>query len=45
VPVVFDFHKKMLNAIKDKNKQSAARIMKQMLSYGAEQLSGKAQRA
>ena len=38
VPVVFDFHKKMVNAIKDKNKQSAARIMEQMLSHGAEHL-------
>lgn len=45
VPVVFDFHKKMVKAIHDKNETSAARIMKQMLSHGAEQLSGKAQRA
>jgi hypothetical protein len=35
----------MVKAIHDKNQTSAARIMEQMLSHGAEQLSGKAQRA
>ena len=45
MPVVFDFHKKMVNALKDKNEKSAAGIMERMLSHGAEHLSGKAQRA
>jgi fatty acid metabolism transcriptional regulator FadR len=45
VPVVFEFHQKMVKAIKDKNEKSAARIMERMLSHGAEHLSGKAQRA
>jgi len=38
VPIVFDFHKKMVKAIKDKNEKSAARIMERMLSHGAEHL-------
>jgi len=38
VPVVFDFHKKMVKAIKDKNEKSAARIMRRMLDHGAENL-------
>lgn len=38
VPVVFDFHKKMVNAIKDKNEKSTAGIMERMLSHGAEHL-------
>ncbi len=45
VPVVFDFHKKMVKAIKDKNERSAAGIMRRMLAHGAEHLPGKAQRA
>jgi GntR family transcriptional repressor for pyruvate dehydrogenase complex len=39
VPVVFDFHKKMVKALKDKDEKSAARIMERMLSHGAEHLS------
>jgi len=38
VPVVFDFHKKMAKAIKDKNEKSAAGIMRRMLDHGAENL-------
>ena len=38
VPVVFDFHKKMVKAIQDKNETSAARIMERMLNHGAENL-------
>ena len=38
VPVVFDFHKKMVKAIKDKNEKSAAGIMRRMLDHGAENL-------
>jgi DNA-binding FadR family transcriptional regulator len=38
VPVVFDFHKKMVKALKDKNEKSAARIMERMLSHGAKHL-------
>jgi len=38
VPVVFDFHTKMVKAIKDKNEKSATRIMKRMLDHGAENL-------
>ena len=38
VPVVFDFHKKMVKAIKDKNEKSATRIMRRMLDHGAENL-------
>jgi len=36
--VVFDFHKKMVKAIQDKNETSAARIMRRMLDHGAEHL-------
>ena len=45
VPVVFDFHKKMAKAIKDKSEKFAAGIMRRMLAHGAEHLPGKAQRA
>jgi GntR family transcriptional repressor for pyruvate dehydrogenase complex len=38
VPVVFDFHTKMVKAIKDKNEKSATRIMRRMLDHGAENL-------
>ena len=38
VPVVFDFHKKMVKAIEDKNEKSAAGIMEQMLDHGAQTL-------
>ncbi|MGB5746854.1 MAG: FadR/GntR family transcriptional regulator [Desulfobacterales bacterium] len=38
VSVVFDFHKKMVKAIKDKDETSAVRIMEQMLNHGAENL-------
>lgn len=38
VSVVFDFHKKMVKAIKDKNESSAARIMRCMLDHGAKNL-------
>jgi fatty acid metabolism transcriptional regulator FadR len=38
VPVVFDFHKKMVKAIQDKNEKFAARIMERMLNHGAENL-------
>ena len=38
VPVVFDFHRKMVKAIQDKNETSAARIMERMLNHGAENL-------
>jgi fatty acid metabolism transcriptional regulator FadR len=38
VPVVFDFHKKMVKAIQDKDEKSAATIMEQMLNHGAEHL-------
>ena len=38
VPVVFDFHKKLVKAVGDKNATSAARIMKRMLDHGAENL-------
>jgi DNA-binding FadR family transcriptional regulator len=38
VPAVFDLHKKMVNAIKNKNEKLAARIMEQMLNHGAETL-------
>jgi len=36
--IVFDFHKKMVKAIQDKNETSAARIMRRMLDHGAEHL-------
>ena len=45
VPEVFRFHKKMVRAFEDKNEKAAAQIMRRMLTHGAEQLSGKAQRA
>jgi fatty acid metabolism transcriptional regulator FadR len=38
VSVVFDFHKKIVKAITDKNETSAARIMRRMLDHGAEHL-------
>jgi fatty acid metabolism transcriptional regulator FadR len=38
VPVVFDFHTKMVKAIKDKNEKSATRIMRRLLDHGAENL-------
>lgn len=38
VPVVFDFHKKLVKAVEDKNEKSAARIMKRMLDHGAQTL-------
>ena len=38
VPVVFDFHKKLVNAVEDKNEKSAASIMKRMLDHGAQTL-------
>jgi len=45
VPVVFDFHKRMVKALEDKDEKAAAQIMRRMLVHGAEHLSGKAQRA
>jgi len=38
VPHVFDFHTKMVKAIKDKNEKSATRIMRRMLDHGARRL-------
>jgi DNA-binding FadR family transcriptional regulator len=38
VPVVFDFHKKLVKAVEDKDEKSAARIMERMLNHGAETL-------
>lgn len=38
VPVVFDFHKKMVKAVEDKDEKAAARIMERMLNHGAENL-------
>ncbi len=44
VPAVFDFHKKLVKAIQDKNEKSAARIMRRMLDHGAERLQNSTQR-
>ena len=38
VPIVFDFHKQLVKAVKNKNDKSAARIMRRMLDHGAEKL-------
>ena len=38
VPVVFDFHKKLVKAVEDKDEKSAARLMRRMLEHGAENL-------
>ena len=38
VPAVFDLHKKMVDAINNKNDKLAAGIMEQMLNHGAETL-------
>jgi DNA-binding FadR family transcriptional regulator len=36
VPVVFDFHKKLVKAVEDKDDKSAARIMGRLLEHGAD---------
>ena len=38
VPEVFNFHKQMVKAFEDKDEKTAAKIMRQMLNHGAEQL-------
>ena len=38
VPVVFSYHKKIVNAFENKDEKTAAQIMKRMLAHGAEQL-------
>ena len=38
VPVVFDFHKKLVQAVETKNEASAAMIMRHALDHGAEKL-------
>lgn len=38
VPAVFDFHKKLVKAVEDKDDQSAAGIMRRMLDHGAQTL-------
>ena len=45
VPVVFGFHKQMVQAFEDKDDAAAARIMTRMLDHGAQQLFGRAQSA
>jgi DNA-binding FadR family transcriptional regulator len=38
VPVVFSFHKEIVNAFENKDESTAAQITKRMLSHGAEEL-------
>ena len=42
VPVVFSYHKEIVNAFENKDEKTAVQVMKRMLVHGAEHLSGKA---